>query len=129
MTDRPKRRAIPMAIKRAVVERQNGLCACSSGHAVSAEKHAGTEFDHMPALRLRDINKDGTDYIPPQHSPDHIDARAKSCGCHAHKTHGQDRINIKKERRRERPPKPKRKWGGGKGFPPRGSRKLNWRKP
>lgn len=73
-----------------------------------------TEFDHEPALILRDVNKAGDDYIPPQHSPDHIDARCPDS--HRRKTSGlgttagTDIGKMKKENKRQRPPKPKRRW-------------------
>ena len=102
---------------------------------VSEKPKTGTKFDHRPPLRLRNISADGTDYDPPQHSADHIDAvcqaehdRRTFKGVGAQRS---DAVNIARERRRERPPKPKRKWksqgmgkrppGAGNGFPPRGS--------
>jgi hypothetical protein len=121
MTARPKRRAIPMAVKRAVAERQNCLCKCGCRKLVMvtygrrAVFMAGIHFDHQPALRLRDVNAAGTDYDPPQHSARHIDARCaqshrvKTSGAGA-SIAGSDLGKIVKERRRGRPQKPKRTW-------------------
>lgn len=73
---RPKRRRIPMRIRREVVRRQRGLCKCGCGEPVFAEEGKGTHLDHEPALRLRALNRKKNDYKPHQHSPDHIDAYA-----------------------------------------------------
>lgn len=121
---RPKRRTIPIRVKRAVVERQAGFCKCGCGQMVSAEPKTDTTFDHEPALRLRDVNPGLNDYIPPQHSQRHIDALRTAC--HHIKTHGTgattagtDIGKIKKARNlarggktvRHPMPKPhKRKW-------------------
>ena len=142
---RPKRLAIPVGTKRDVCARQDGVCKCGCGMPVSERPKTGTKFDHRPPLRLRDVNAAGTDYIPPQHSADHIDAicreehdRRTFKGVGAQRS---DAVNIARERRREKPPKPKRqvsnrmpngpRWksggmgkrppGAGNGFPPRGS--------
>jgi 5-methylcytosine-specific restriction endonuclease McrA len=103
---RPKRRAIPMRVKRAVCERQLYLCRRCGIVSVHWERQViPTNFDHEPALRLRKINRAGTDYIPPQHSVDHIDALCKFC--HDKKTRGSgattagtDVGKIAKERKR-----------------------------
>lgn len=112
-TDRPPRRTTPAAVRRAVVDRQDGFCKCGCGQRVHWWHKTNTHFDHEPALRLREINADGTDYIPPQHDPDYIDARCPES--HAAKTHGTgattagtDIGKIKKERKRARAPQPKR---------------------
>lgn len=112
---RPKRKAIPKWVKRLVVERQNGVCVCGCGQAVSAEVGTNTHFDHEPALALRNVNRRRTDYIPPQFSPSHIDARCP--GSHKIKTSGSgattagtDIGKIARERKRDRPPRMKRKW-------------------
>lgn len=110
---RPKRKAIPVRVKRAVVERQGGICKCGCGQPVSWKPKTNTHFDHEPALRLRELNNG--DYIPGQHSMAHIDAicpeshHAKTHGTGA-TTAGTDTGKIKKERKRARPPKPKRTW-------------------
>lgn len=81
---------------------------------VSEKPGTGTKFDHRPPLRLRAVNEAGTDYDPPQHSADHIDAlcqaehdRRTFKGVGAQRS---DAVNIARERRRDRPPKPKRQW-------------------
>lgn len=131
MTDRPKRKAIPLAVKFQVADRQNNLCVCGCGLYIRPQKGRGTlvEWDHEPCLRLREIAPDGSDYIPPQHSPDHIDARCQAS--HHAKTHGTgattagtDIGKIAKERRRKRKPKfkrkmPTREFQGGRKFPKR----------
>lgn len=104
---RPKRKYIPIAIRRAAVKRQGGKCACGCGEPVSVERGSGTDFDHDPALILRRINRKGTDYIPPQLSPKHIVARTRAC--HHRKTRGTGATTagtdigmMKKNNRRER---------------------------
>lgn len=96
-----------------------------------------TVWDHEPALRLRDVNRRRTDYIPHQHDPRYIIGRCEPS--HLVKTNGSgatvagtDTGKIKKERKRNRPPKPKRAWASrplksGNGFPPNGSQKLKGR--
>lgn len=112
---RPPRRAIPIRTKREVCARQGGVCPCGCGLRVSEKPRTGTKFDHRPALRLRDVNAEWTDYIPPQHSAEHIDAicaeehQRRTNGTGA-TTAGTDTGYIKKERKRSRAPKPKRKW-------------------
>jgi hypothetical protein len=113
---RPKRRAIPKRVKMIVAVRQAWLCKCGCGLEIGLAVKSGTQWDHEPALRLRDIAPDGKDYIPPQHDPDYIDARCESS--HAAKTHGSgattagsDIGKIKKERARSRKPKFKMSWG------------------
>lgn len=132
MSDRPKRRAIPVAVKRAILERQGAECICGCGQPVSWQTKSDTHFDHEPALRLRAINADGTDYIPAQHDPRYIDARCPES--HHAKTHGtgastagSDVGKIKKERKRNRAPKRKRKippranpWAKGRKMQSRG---------
>lgn len=93
-------------VKVSVVMRQKGVCKCGCGQQVSSFPHTGTKFDHRPPLRLRDINKAGTDYEPPQHSVEHLDAICDDE--HKRRTHGSgattagtDAGNIKKERKRE----------------------------
>jgi hypothetical protein len=107
MIDRPPRKAIPVRIKRAVCARQGGLCKCGCGQPVSEKPRTNTHFDHEPALILRDVNRSGTDYVPPQHSARHIDARCplshkvKTSGSGA-TTAGTDIGKRKKERKRRR---------------------------
>lgn len=130
---RPPRRTIPVAVKRAVIARQWGVChgdRCYAG--VDSKPGSNTHFDHAWALRLRDINADGTDYVPHQHDDRYIDALCPPC--HHAKTHGTgattagtDIGKIKKERKAGRPGKPKRKMQG-RGFPPKGSRPMRSKK-
>lgn len=113
-TDRPKRLHIPIAVKREVAKRQAGICQCGCNTPIWNETgKCLVQWDHDPALRIRDINRRGTDYIPPQLDPAHIVAR---CPVSHHKktrgtgatTAGTDVGAIKKLRKRERKPKPKR---------------------
>jgi hypothetical protein len=126
-----------MAERRLVVARQFGLCKCGCQETVYADHGHGTQFDHEPALRLRDVSADGTDYEPPQHSVPHLDAYATKA-CHDKKTHGAgattagaDTGKIKKMRKRERASEmaekiniPSRKMRSRNSFPPRGSRPM-----
>jgi hypothetical protein len=118
MIDRPKRKAIPDRVKRAVVERQRGLCTCGCGRRVEWRKHRKTtRFDHQPAIEFRAVNAAGTDYDPPQLDPDHIIARCvesdrlKTAG-KLHTSVGSDAHMAGKIRtlRGENKPKPKRRW-------------------
>lgn len=103
---RPKRRAIPVALKCAVCERQDFLCAFCDEATVHWRPRSNTVFDHEPALKLRDVNRRGTDYVPPQHSAEHIDAICRECN--VKKTFGKGTVagsdfgKIKKERKRAR---------------------------
>lgn len=131
---RPPRTHMPIAVKREVSLRQEYRCKCGCGQHVSAVPKSNTNFDHRPPLRLRDINADGTDYDPPQHSAEHIDAICKTehdrrtFGTGA-TTAGTDFGAIKKERKRNKPPRLKRKmpsrpFGPGRKFPAKGSVKF-----
>ncbi len=154
--DRPKRLHIPIAAKRIAALRQGGVCPCGCGTPCWADagrpypRKALVEWDHDPALRRRDINEAGDDYIPPQLDPAYIVGRcevshlAKTSGTGA-TTAGSDIGAIKKERKRNKAlaglKKPKQKWGSGtlcsrnqfqqsKGksqWPKAGSRKINSR--
>lgn len=110
---RPKRKRIPAGVRKKVCDRQNGICGCGCGLHVTHRTNGGTEFDHEPALALRDVNKAGTDYVPPQHDPDYIIARcpashlAKTSGTGA-TTAGTDIGKIKKQRKREKAMMPQR---------------------
>lgn len=53
----PKRRAIPLSVKLDVALRALGV------------KASDIDWSHEPALELRAINDDGTDWKPPQHDP------------------------------------------------------------
>lgn len=79
-----RRKAIPERIKRIIEARQEGRCFCNCNASIL--QGSDVEFDHSPALKLRPINEDGTDYVPAQLDPKYIVARcAKS---HAAKTFG-----------------------------------------
>lgn len=92
---RPKRKAIPIRIKREVVARQSGLCACGCGADVVSrlcfegeipDIARGVNFDHRPPLGLRPVNAAGTDWEPPQHDPTYIEALATKA-CHDERTY------------------------------------------
>lgn len=70
MTDRPKRKAIPASVKNAVLVRQGYRCAECKQTLLGGP----VDYDHRPALIMRPVNAEGTDYIPPQNDPDHIEA-------------------------------------------------------
>jgi hypothetical protein len=73
---RPKRKAVPLAIKAAVLIRQKHHCA-ECGFPFTPQNKI--EYDHRPALILRAVNSDGTDYWPRQNDPDHIQALHSDC--------------------------------------------------
>lgn len=110
---RPKRKRIPVAVRKMVCSRQSWLCPCGCGQVVYYETKSNTEFDHEPALALRDVNEAGTDYVPPQLDPDYIVARCpdshliKTSGSGA-TTAGTDIGKIKKQRKREKAMMPQR---------------------
>lgn len=110
MTDRPKRRAIPVRIKRQIIAGQK-VCPCGCGLELTIG--LPTHWDHEPALRLRNVNRRRTDYIPKQHDRRYIVGRCVPS--HKVKTHGTgattagtDIGKISKERRRSRKPRFKR---------------------
>ena len=73
---RPKRKNIPPKVRVAVMQRQNGHCAeCRTIFTVDDK----IEYDHRPALVLRSINVEKTDYHPPQNDPLFIEALHKLC--------------------------------------------------
>ncbi len=84
MTDRPKRKSIPDRVKLQVVLQQDGRCpAC--GERLGALDTLN--FDHRPAIINRPVNEDGTDYVPPQLDPEHIEA-IHTKPCHDIRTNG-----------------------------------------
>jgi hypothetical protein len=109
--DRPARKHIPIAVKRAVARRQNGVCQCGCGTVIFSDSlgsrtaSPNIQWDHDPALRLRDVNRRKTDYVPRQNDPNYLVARcrpshrAKTSGTGA-TTAGTDTGKIKKERKR-----------------------------
>lgn len=62
----PTRRAIPLSVKLDVALRALGL------HGIAID------WSHEPALELRAINDEGTDWKPPQHDPAYIFIRRKA---------------------------------------------------
>lgn len=65
---KPKRRkAIPKSVKVKIFLRQGGRCACGCAERL-ASIHVG-EFDHDPALELRDWDPIANDTIPPANDP------------------------------------------------------------
>jgi 5-methylcytosine-specific restriction endonuclease McrA len=83
-TERPKRKAIPDRIKLEVVLRQDGRCP-HCGERLGPL--TGLNFDHRPAIINRDVNEDGTDYVPPQLDPEFIQA-VHEVPCHRERTIG-----------------------------------------
>lgn len=81
---RPARKAIPMRVKTLVLERQKGICV-ECGHPFRPDIDR-VEFDHRPAIVMRQVNVEGTDYHPPQNDPAHIEALHS--GCHLRRTVG-----------------------------------------
>lgn len=73
---RPKRKTIPLSVKRQVLARQNGHCAECRTIFTTDDK---PQYDHRPAIILRPVNVDGTDYHPPQNDPAFIEALHKPC--------------------------------------------------
>ena len=74
---RPKRKAMPLWVKREVRQRQNGRCAACGELWTRANVDA--EYDHRPPLISRRIRADGIDYIPAQNDPKYIDALHPPC--------------------------------------------------
>lgn len=117
------------------------MCPCGCGQAVSEKPRTGTKFDHVPALRQRNVNAAWTDYDPPQHSAAHIDAicaaehdrrtfKGRGRAGRSDATENARERKREKERAGEEPRKSK--WGParklqGRSQWPKG-RKLNWRK-
>lgn len=71
---RPKRKAVPKAVKQFVLERQKDKCA-----ECGLELDRTIQWDHRPAIFLRAVNVEGTDYHPPQNDPDFLEALHKRC--------------------------------------------------
>lgn len=116
---RPKRKTIPLGVKRMVLTRQEGYCQ-ECGEVLRSD----TEYDHRPAIILRQVNTTGDDYIPPQNDPDHIYALHKLC--HLKRTVGRvvgaaktvttkgSDAHLAAKFRRLGKPKAKRKWPAGR---------------
>ena len=106
----PKRKKIPLKVK---------LEACL--HMLGLDPD-DVEWDHDPALGVRPINEDGTDYDPPQHDPRYITPRSREN--HAEKTNGtkattagSDKNRIAKVNRilgKTKQGQPKRAWPKGR---------------
>lgn len=73
---RPKRKAIPKKVRLTVLARTLNCCA-ACGHGF--RRDSKIEFDHRPAIIMRAVNVEGTDYHPPQNDPAHIEPLHKSC--------------------------------------------------
>lgn len=73
---RPKRKAIPLSVKREVRDRQNHHCA---GCGIIFTTDDKIEYDHRPSIIMRAVNVDGTDYHPPQNDPAFIEALHAHC--------------------------------------------------
>jgi hypothetical protein len=73
---RPKRKNIPPKVKAEVLLRQNFHCAACRTIFTEHEK---IEFDHRPALILRQVNAAGDDYTLPQNDPAFIEALHAAC--------------------------------------------------
>lgn len=73
---RPKRKTIPLAVKRQVRTRQNNHCAECKTIFTTDDK---VQFDHRPAIILRAVNVEGSDYHPPQNDPAFIEALHQLC--------------------------------------------------
>lgn len=113
MPPRPPRRAVPLAIQLQVAKRQLAELMIRLGMipvvvmADGTEREArpdevALELDHTPALGLRPVNDDGTDYDPPQHDPGALIWRPRvAVGMRGHreKTHGR-RIGESRNSRR-----------------------------
>ena len=109
----PKRKPIPLRAKLEACLRLLGL-------------PPDVEWDHCPALQLRPIRPDGTDWEPGQHDPAHLEPLTKAA--HLLKTTGRkglsklsitgngdvSRIAKGKRLRGETKPKPKRPWPQGR---------------
>ena len=98
--ERPKRKAIPTALKLQLLLEQDGRCGCGCGDKMDAMRE-GIEYQHMPPLRARAVNEAGTDYIPPQHDPRGLMAFRKPC--HRKETRTSDRLTIHKSKQRHEP--------------------------
>lgn len=80
------RAAIPVAVKLAVLIRQNGRAPDGMPFTVEDALQGRIQFDHDPALSARDFDTFAHDFIPPQLEVDNIVARRK--GEHLQKTTG-----------------------------------------
>lgn len=78
------RKAIPLAVKLAVVIRQKA--ADEHGVPFTDTDVGKIDFDHDPALANRDYDTGARDFIPPQHDPEKIVAKRKAK--HLEKTTG-----------------------------------------
>ena len=116
MTARPKRKAIPDRVKSLVLVRQGYRCAECKKTLIGGP----VECDHRPAIVMRMVNVEGTDYHPPQLDPEHIDGLHPKCHLKrtvgrapdAEKTvttKGSDAWQAKTFRKLEGPPKRKAK--------------------
>jgi hypothetical protein len=84
MSDRPKRKQPSDKLKLTVVLAQGGLCKHCGERLGKLEE---IDFDHRPAIINREVNAEGTDYIPPQLDPEYLEAIHK-VPCHKERTAG-----------------------------------------
>lgn len=84
MTNYPARKDISWQIKAYLYHKQDGLCA-GCGATLELFKPRAVHADHNPALTIRPLNEDGTDYDPPQLDPNYIDLLGYEC-CHKEKS-------------------------------------------
>ena len=67
---RPARRKVPRRIARVAMFAQSFGCACGCGLMIPGWTEI--TIDHEPALALRKVNEDRTDYIPSQLDPAYL---------------------------------------------------------
>ena len=110
---RPPRLYIPIGVRRQAGRAQGGVCLCGCGTpcwADEKETKALVEWDHFPALILRMVNDEGTDYVPPQLDPAYIVGRCRP----SHKPKTKKDVGAKAKINRIlglTKAKPKRQWG------------------
>lgn len=73
--ERPRRKAVPDKLKLFLVLRQGARCADCGHKLVPGE----IQYDHRPALINRDVNEEGTDYVPAQLDPEYLQALHNDC--------------------------------------------------
>lgn len=84
----PPRKSIPDKLKLEIYLEHNGRCARTGKKLGHYSRQ--TEYNHNPPLKLRAINEDGTDYVPPQLDPAYIEPLMPSV--HDAVTNGDDSL-------------------------------------